>query len=392
MLDSIALEEFDKLMSGKECIPWQQANQRFLRAAIALMKKQLEKYIAFLNDTQWDNKQLEIAVTELNTAKELMPSASALERLYSCFNLQQFEIDLLLLCAAMELDSTFPQLCAQVQANESLTFPTFELALAALPETDWNCISSSATLRYWQLIEVQLGSTTLLSPLAIDENIFMFLMGFPYVDKRLAGIIDPLTTRASLAPSHQKLAQQIAATWVEAQQQEQVPLLQLCGNDRVTKQAIAATVAQTLGLSLSSMTFHNLPVSPGERNNLLRLWDREAYLFNCGLFIECDRLENSDFNCLETLHYFLEKSGSFMIVSSRERGLETKKPMLTFEVDKPTQIEQRQLWEHLVSEVDLDLNGLTNRLVFQFNMNYRAIHTTWTSALGQLSQTDSFSP
>ena len=121
----------------------------------------------------------------------------------------------------------------------------------------------------------------------------------------------------------------------------------------------------------------------------MRLWDREAILLGKGLLIECDRLtEDSDTSQTEALSYFLENSASFLILSSRERGLLTERPMITFDVEKPNQSEQEELWKMLFSEIDLDLTGLANEIVFQFNMNYPNIYATWTETLGKLSQTE----
>ena len=238
---------------------------------------------------------------------------------------------------------------------------------------------------------MQAGPTMLTCPLIVDENIFLFLMGQPYLDKRLAGIIEPLTTEDRLAPSHLELVQQLEATWVEAAHQEQAPVFQLCGDDRAAKRAIAAAAAEKLGMRLSLVSIHALPTSPSERSNLLRLWDREALLFDHGYYIECDRLEESETERSESLHYLLENSVSFTIVSSAERGLQTIRNMLTYDVEKPTLVEQRQFWEHLFSsEFDLDHNRLVNQLVFQFHMTYPTIEATWLAALGQLGETEQF--
>lgn len=376
-------------MSGRESISWQQANFNFLMAAIASIRQQINRYIAFLEDKRWDEQQLEATFAQLNEAKEQMPSASALEHLYQTFNLEPFEIDLLLLCVAMELDPTFAQLCADAQKDNNLNYPTFSLALAVLPEANWEAISSTGSLRYWHLIEVQPGPTLLTSPLTLDENIFLYLMGLSFIDRRLGEIMKPLPTEERFAPSHRHLAQQLAATWIEGQEQKQYPLLQLSGDNLAAKQAIAAKTAEKLDLRLARLSVSTLPSNPERLDLIVRLWDREAILLGKGLLIECDRLtEDSDTSQTEALSYFLENSASFLILSSRERGLLTERPMITFDVEKPTQNEQEQLWKMLFSEIDLDLTGLANEIVFQFNMNYPNIYATWTETLGKLSQTE----
>ena len=118
-------------------ISWQQANYRFLIAAVAVVRYHLERIIAYRESAKWDDKKLEVLLSKLEAAKAAMPSAPALERLYNLFYLEPFEIDLLLLCVGMELDPAFPKLCADAQGDASLNYPTFALAIEALPGLDW---------------------------------------------------------------------------------------------------------------------------------------------------------------------------------------------------------------------------------------------------------------
>src|SRR5438132_821323 len=57
----------------------------------------------------------------------------ALETLCAMFCLSPFERNVLLLCAGIELDSAFAPLCVAAQGEAGRNFPTFSLALAALP-------------------------------------------------------------------------------------------------------------------------------------------------------------------------------------------------------------------------------------------------------------------
>src|SRR5207244_4953216 len=70
--------------------------------------------------------------------------ASALDNLCAAFRLSPFERDVLLLCAGIELDSTFPARCATAQGGTRRAYPTFSLALAVLPEAHWSAIVPTA--------------------------------------------------------------------------------------------------------------------------------------------------------------------------------------------------------------------------------------------------------
>src|ERR1051325_1743122 len=82
---------------------------------------------------------------------------SALTELCRRFSLSTFERDLLVLCAAMELDPAMPALCAAAQGDERRSYPTFQLALAALPDAHWSALLPAGALRRWKLMEVCAG-------------------------------------------------------------------------------------------------------------------------------------------------------------------------------------------------------------------------------------------
>ena len=116
-----------------------------------------------------------------------------------------FERAILLLCAGMELDSSFAGLCATAHGDPTRPYPTFGLALATFDEPLWEALTPEAPLRRWRLIEITSQAGTLLtaSPLRIDERILHFLTGIQYLDERLVGMIEPVPADSDLVPSHQ---------------------------------------------------------------------------------------------------------------------------------------------------------------------------------------------
>src|SRR5439155_14944664 len=110
----------------------------------------------------------------------------ALDLLSEMFHLSRFEQDLLLLCAGMEFDASFPLLSASAQGHASRNYATFSLALAALSDPHWNALTPTAPLRRWRLIDIAHGGESLLqSQLRIDERILHYLAGLSYMDQRL---------------------------------------------------------------------------------------------------------------------------------------------------------------------------------------------------------------
>jgi hypothetical protein len=85
---------------------------------------------------------------------------SALATLCATFRLSDFERRLLVLCAGIELDATFPSLCAAAHGDPARTYPTFGLGLAALPQPHWSALAPDAALSRWRLVEVGPGPLT----------------------------------------------------------------------------------------------------------------------------------------------------------------------------------------------------------------------------------------
>src|SRR5262245_44517245 len=79
---------------------------------------------------------------------------SQLDKLCAKFGLTAFERRALILSAGCELDSAFAALCARAQGNPAMAYPTFGLALAALPDPHWSAVLPVSALRHWRLVEL----------------------------------------------------------------------------------------------------------------------------------------------------------------------------------------------------------------------------------------------
>jgi hypothetical protein len=101
----------------------------------------------------------------------------ALTMLAQRLSLSEFERNVLLLCAAVDLDPSIAGLCAQAQGDPSRAFPTFALAMMLFKDPSWDAMSPERPLRRWRLIEIsQPGATPLtVSALRADERIVNYL-------------------------------------------------------------------------------------------------------------------------------------------------------------------------------------------------------------------------
>ncbi|MBD2541320.1 ATP-binding protein [Coleofasciculus sp. FACHB-SPT36] len=366
---------------------WQAANQRYFMGEVARVRQALERQAAKM---QGEEKGQEEDFPRLTS--NLSPPAT-LEQLCKTFGLSDFERDILLLCVGMELDPSFPSLCAIAQGNERQAYPTMSLALAILPASHWDALTPTASLRRWQLIEVGTGTTLTSSPLRIDERILHYIAGVQHLDELLMGIIEPLHRSVqSLVPSHRQVAEQLAGTWLQASQQgSALPVVQLCGDETASKRAIASATCALLQLNLNAMSAQVIPTSSSDFNSILRLWNREAILSESVLLLDCDDVETSDPARENVIATLIEGVTSPIIVTSPERRRSRQRPSITIDVSKPTAPEQRAIWQDALGEAAESLNGHLDTLVSHFSLSAPSIYAVCTEAKGRGDNKESLS-
>jgi hypothetical protein len=365
-------------MTTTPAITWHEANQRYLMAALAEVRQAIERRAAHDRpDAASDGAEL----TSLPDEAARMAPAPALETLCQTFGLSPFERGILLLCAGVELDSSFAPLCAAAQGDSRRAYATFGLALAALPGAHWSALSPARPLRRWRLVELGAGDSVTLSHLRIDERVLHYLAGVQHLDERLAGLVRPVRTSDDLAPSHRELAERLAAIWRQSSAQAPLPAVQLCGDDAASQQAIAAAACARLGLDLHTMSALALPLDPRELDNLARLWEREAALDNGALLLDCGEMDTSDLSREAAITKLIEGVTGALIVAGRYRRASPRRPTVTLEVRKPTPAEQADLWRSSLGEFAPGLNGRVEALVSQFALSAQAIRSACAAAM-----------
>ncbi len=366
---------------------WYEANHRYLSAALAVITGVIEKY-AYRLENQSQSKEQEYILQQeaLVAATSAMPAPSALDRVCTLFSLSSFERDILLMCASMEFNSDFGRLCAAACHDAQRAYPTFSLALGTLSHTHWDAIAPQGSLRYWRLIDLSEGRALTLSQLRIDERILHYLSGTDHIDERLAAMIEPSSDVGELVPSHQKLAEKVAVFWSFRQKTVDLPVVQLCGIEPSSKRAIAATICKIQDITLNIMPAQVIPSTPSELEIFTRLWEREAILSKSALLLDCDNIDFTDTARTNAVARFIERVNSLLFVVSRERMHIQQRPVVSFDVHKPSTEEQNILWQGTLADLAPQLNGQVNKLVAQFNLSPATIRAAYTEAASNFSQ------
>jgi hypothetical protein len=364
---------------------WQDENTKYLAAAVAALRARLQRHVegeAAAVDTpeappkeeskpRWrffSRKQIASAIPTRAlpaalAAGQPLPAPAlpiqadetkappALVMLTQRLGLTPFERDILLLCAAMELDTGMAALCARAQ-DQARPYPTFALALTVLEDPTWEALSPERPLRYWRLIEINQpgGQPLTTSALRADERVVNYLKGLNYLDDRLAPLVWQLEGERHDAPdSQRKVEDTIIARLKQAPKERRLPLVQLLGRDTPSKEMVANAVAAQLGLRVYRLQPGQLPQQPADLEAFARLWQRESLLLPSALYMEAPQGEGEGART-QAIQLLLSRLNALVFLDTQEVSPTLGPSSLTVEVEKPTPAEQREAWSAALGE------------------------------------------
>jgi hypothetical protein len=318
-------------------------------------------------------------------AAEAVDPPPALQILSQRLGLSPFEREILLLCAAVELDTRIAPLCARAQGDPSRPFPTFALALALFRDPAWDSMSPDRPLRFWRLIEInQPGAQPLTtSPLRADERIVNYIKGLNYLDDRLRPLLAPVAgaSHPDDLPSSQRMAvETIASRLEQAAPSSRLPIVQLLGPDASSKQLIAASAAAALNMRLYRLPLELLPTTAAELEMLARLWQRESILLPIGLYLDAldSGASGPGDERSSILARFLARIDGVIFLDTREARPGLDRETLALDIARPTAAEQRAAW---VAALGPAAGDSPARLAGQFNLSVAEIWQIAASAL-----------
>ncbi len=339
-----------------------------------------------------------ISDEQVAKAEEAMRDAEAtdpppaMKLLAQRFGLSRFEQQSLLLCAAIELDTSLSALCNLAQGNLNRPYPTFALALTIFDEPAWEALSPERPLRYWRLIEInQPGAQPLTtSALRADERIVNYLKGLNYLDDRLAPLLVPITRNGAgltipLPPSQQKSVETITRKIELTAKTEGLPIFHLLGSDASSKQLIARHAAATLGLHLYRLPAEWLPAHASELETLARFLSRESILSPVAFYLDAfesreQTAEPATAGQPSSLNRFLARCDGLFFLDTRDVRQGIGRATVALDINKPEATEQQQAWEKLLGQY---AEGAPAMLTSQFNLGPAEIEQIARATLGE---------
>ncbi len=314
----------------------------------------------------------------------------ALDVLAERLGLSPFEQNVLLLCAAQELDTRIAGLCARAQDDPQKPFPTFALALALFDDPAWEALAPERPLRYWRLLEIHQPPAQALtaSPLRADERIVNNLKGLNYLDDRLSPFFSTLelvSGSMSLGDSQEKQVAFILHAWQQAASTGPLPAVQLVGADALSKQLVAFHVASRLNRRLCRLNPELLPPVPADLEMLARLWQRESRLLPLALYFDAEDLGGAELERWGTLGRFLTRSEGVFFIGVREFNPRLRQASQAVDVSKPTATEQQAAW---TAGLGAGADDAPARLAGQFNLNLPSIEVLAGQARAEAGRGD----
>ncbi|MCP4409117.1 MAG: ATP-binding protein, partial [Gammaproteobacteria bacterium] len=360
---------------------WFEVNKRYLMTSIAIVREALERKLKSDEKDAHNKEASNVSLLEEgDQIRNALPGPSALDTLAATFGLSNFERDILLLCAGVELDSRIANACARYNSDAIHRSPTFSLALSTLPGAHWSALTPDAPLRYWKMIELRPGDSLTSSQLRIDERILNYLNGVTHLDERLHAILHPVEQTCELSPSHMDLVKRFVEIRTGKFYSGDLPVIQLCGIDPQLKRSIAVAGCRQHGLRLYSFAISSLPSDAVERAALIRLWERETALSGGALLFEYDNIESPD-NLLK-LQGLVRHVRDILIVNTRTPLSFGGRMAINLDVKMPDLSEQLALWNKSLGPLASRLNGQLTPIVTQFRLSNSAIRAAGAEVVG----------
>jgi hypothetical protein len=308
---------------------------------------------------------------------------SALDSLCQRLNLSSFERQLLVLAAALELDGSVPELCQRISSG-AVGGPTFGIGLSAFGKAHWSALAPGEPLRRWRLLEITKGAALVHSPLRIDEAILGYLLGRVENDAQLLPYLDCLPPTGSLTPGQQELAGRLSRVLTASE----APVLQLVAlDDSPTAMAVAAAVCEIRGQETIALSAATLPSAADELELLILLCERHVRLHQSAIVIHCGDLAPTD-GREPAISRLIDRLSAPVLLIGRERRHGGRRPILTFEIGKPSHPEQICEWLNVMGPGVVPL-PLAQKLASQFHLDRSTILAVCADARAQMVDADS---
>lgn len=229
----------------------------------------------------------------------LIKQDSRLARLIQTFGLSDFDLDIITIALAPELDRRYDRLYAYLQDDVRCQRPRVDLALNLLCHSAADKLAKrshfapDAPLIKHNLLHLVTESdrpkpTLLAREFHLDDQVVRFLLGQPGLDERLTQfcqLIHPTIFLSNL-PLNSEIKQALATLSIQNWQQQKALQLYFQGTDRPGKVNTAEALATELKVPLLTVDLARIAANKTNFEQNLKLIFREAWFQNALLYLE----------------------------------------------------------------------------------------------------------
>ncbi len=328
--------------------------------------------------------------------------------LQQAFELSAFELDIILIALAPEIDLKYERLYAYLQDDVTRKRPTLDLALNLLCPSPaaklarYNSFSADAPLLRHGLLHLLTDSRQLQPPqlshyLKLDAQVVRFLLAQRGLDERLASFCWFLTTTAPLnnLPIAESIQQSLPLLVNLARNTNQSLYFYFSGSQKTLKRRTAEALATKAGITL---LIADLVLASAEKINwqsTIKLLLREARFQNALLYLEgVDTLRTQEqYSSSQYLFDQLAEYPGVVILSGVQSWFPSEHQPLgvinvTFTLPDFTQ--RRRHWQQKLAAVgmqitDDDLDALAERFRLTIDQITDAVITAFNQALWDMT-------
>ena len=334
---------------------------------------------------------------------DFIPADSRLAELQQQFQLSDFDVDIIAIALAPELDRRYERLYAYLQDDVRCKRPSVDLALNLLCPTAAEKLArrihfaADALLLRHNLLHLvpdpnQPKSTLLAHQLHLDDQVVRFLLQQPGLDARIAPFCQLIQPTLSLdtLPLSPELKQALSALVVEDWQEQKPLLLYFQDLDRAgkrhTAQALAAEVkAPLLAVDLARMVEAKIDFEPTLKLVFREAWFQEALLYLDELDVVQSDEQAMSYQCLIRA---ISQNQGITILADMQPWTPTATEvvdMITVSFPIPDFTQRRTCWQtHLaaasISLNDPDLDALVDRFRLTPNQIANAVKSACNRA------------
>lgn len=334
---------------------WLEQNKRFVTLELKRIHVLLE--LRSLHASEPDHAQipaLERRSSEIIAAQSALSSdmstPPALLQLAAVFALSEFECEVVMLCAGIELDSALADTVAELQERRREGGVTWSFALRMLSHPNWSATLRDGPLqRFGLLISADVTGGVVDRRLRLDERVLSFLLGIEGSDPRLEAIASPWQGPALLTQPQQTWVRSIAAA-IRGGLAAPPPCIVLNGKHLPTLHALAASAILHAGGT--PWILHPERAGFGDAaESWQRIFAREWLLRGLSLVVDAEALEGPAAAWTRSL---IERHGGVVIVVGSAVSLASVRSQLRVSVPSATRSDQRSLWLRALQFMELE--------------------------------------